>query len=58
MEVQEVCEHEDGAATFTFKLTEVEKKMLLINGIRAAIMAGIEYGKEWHDDSEVSMGNT
>lgn len=58
MEVQEVSEHEDGSATFTFILTKEEKELLLINGIRAAIIAGIEQGKEWNDDSEASMGNT
>jgi len=57
MDVKLVKEHEDGSATFTFNLTPIEAEMLLINGIRAALLAGIEQGKEWHD-SEVGMGNT
>jgi len=50
MEVKLIKENEDGSAVFEFNMSEKEKEMLLINGIRTALLAGIEDSKEWHPD--------
>ena len=57
MEVKLLKEHDDGSVTFRFELTGEEIESFVILGIRAALEAGINKGKEWHD-READLGNT
>ena len=50
MQVKLIKENPDGSAVFTFDMTPEETEMLLLNGIRCAIEAGIKSGTEWKAD--------
>jgi hypothetical protein len=47
MQVISFKENEDGSAIVTFDLTDEEKELFLINGIRAAILDGLKATKGW-----------
>ena len=66
MQVKLIKENPDGSAVFTFDMTPEETEMLLLNGIRCAIEAGIARGNTWKvdalpdllDDDEPAVGLT
>jgi hypothetical protein len=47
MKIEEFIENEDGSATIKLDLTEDEKELLILNGIKHAFLASIEGLKEW-----------
>ncbi len=47
MNVKMIRENSDGSADFEFNLSPEEMELMLINGIRAAILAGMEQAKAW-----------
>jgi hypothetical protein len=47
MQVLSFKENEDGSATITFDLTDEEKELFLVNGIRAALLEGIKEATGW-----------
>jgi hypothetical protein len=50
MKIENFIENEDGSATITFDLTDEEKELFLINGIRAAILDGLKATKGWVEE--------
>jgi hypothetical protein len=66
VQVKLIKENPDGSAVFTFDMTPEETEMLLLNGIRSAIVAGIARGNAWKvdalpdllDDDEPAVGLT
>jgi len=47
MKIEEFIENEDGSATIKLDLTEDEKELLILNGIKHAILAGLRGIEEW-----------
>lgn len=57
MDVVKEVEHEDGSATYTFEMTEEERKIMVSQGILWSLVAGItgitpEGIMEQHKDDE------
>ena len=58
MNVEEIKEHEDGSATYTFDMTEEERKLATEQGLLWMIVAGVtgvtpeSVLKEWIDKQE------
>jgi hypothetical protein len=50
MKIENFIENEDGSATITFDLTDEEKELFLINGLRAAILDGLKATKGWVEE--------
>jgi hypothetical protein len=46
-------ENEDGSAVFTFDMTPEETRMMVLLGIKTAILAGIEDAKLWNADADL-----
>ena len=58
MQVELVKENEDGSAVFTFDMTPEETRMMVILGIKTALLAAIEDMKSWdgQPDLDTSAG--
>lgn len=52
IDVELLREHEDGSATYIFHLSPEQTQLFLINGVRAALIAGIEEAKKWKPQDE------
>ena len=53
-------ENEDGSAVFTFDMTADEVRMMVLLGIKTALLAGLEDAKLWNgqpDLQELQEGN-
>lgn len=48
-------ENEDGSAVFTFDMTPEETRMMVLLGIKTAILAGIEDAKAWNGDADLEQ---
>lgn len=46
-------ENADGSAVFTFDMTPEETRMMVILGLKTALLAGIEDGKKWNGDADL-----
>lgn len=46
-------ENDDGSAVFTFDMTPEETRLMVILGLKTAILAGIEDAKGWDGDSDL-----
>jgi hypothetical protein len=57
MEVSQLYEHDDGSATVVFELTKEESGLMLVNGVRAAIMDGLKQGEKWSDKGKSDLDN-
>jgi hypothetical protein len=55
MKVTEMNEHEDGSATIVLDLTESEKEILILNGIKHAFLASLENLKEWIPEEQKDL---
>lgn len=53
MDVQLAKENADGSAVFTIDMTPEETRMMVLLGIKTAILAGIEEAKLWNGDSDI-----
>jgi hypothetical protein len=55
MKVTEMNEHEDGSATIVLDLTESEKEILILNGIKHAFLASLENLKTWIPEEQKDL---
>jgi hypothetical protein len=55
MKVSEMKEHDDGSATIVLDLTESEKEILILNGIKHAFLASLENLKEWIPEEQKEL---
>lgn len=46
-------ENADGSAVFTFNMTPEETRMMVLLGLKTAILAGIESAKDWDGTSDL-----
>lgn len=53
MQVELVKENTDGSAVFTIDMTPEESRMLVLLGLKTAILAGIEEGKKWDGNPDL-----
>lgn len=53
MDVQLAKENADGSAVFTFNMTPEETRMIVLLGLKTAILAGIEDAKGWDGDADL-----
>jgi hypothetical protein len=53
MDVILAKENEDGSAVFTFDMTPEETRMMVLLGIKTALLAGIEEAKKWDGDADL-----
>jgi hypothetical protein len=53
MDVQLAKENADGSAVFTIDMTPEETRMMVLLGIKTAILAGIEDAKDWDGDDDL-----
>jgi hypothetical protein len=54
MDVILAKENADGSAVFTFDMTAEEIRMMVLLGIKTALLAGIEDAKLWNADSDLA----
>lgn len=54
MQVQLAKENEDGSAVFTIDMTPEETRMMVLLGIKTALLAGIEDAKAWDGESDLN----
>lgn len=54
MDVQLAKENEDGSAVFTIDMTPEETRMMVLLGIKTALLAGIEDAKAWDGESDLN----
>jgi hypothetical protein len=47
-------ENADGSAVFTFDMTAEETRMMVLLGIKTALLAGIEDAKLWDGDADLA----
>lgn len=60
MQVTLAKENADGSAVFTFDMTPEETRMMVLLGLKTALLAGIEDAKGWDGDAdlaELQQGN-
>lgn len=60
MNVTLAKENPDGSAVFTFDMTPEETRMMVLLGIKTALLAGIEDAQAWNGDAdleELQQGN-
>jgi hypothetical protein len=60
MDVILAKENEDGSAVFTFDMTAEETRMMVLLGIKTALLSGLEDAKKWDGDAdlaELQQGN-
>jgi len=53
MDVILAKENEDGSAVFTFDMSPEETRMMVLLGIKTALLAGIEEAKKWNGDADL-----
>lgn len=53
MQVELAKENEDGSAVFTFDMSPEETRMMVLLGIKTALLAGIEEAKLWNGDADL-----
>jgi hypothetical protein len=53
MDVILAKENEDGSAVFTFDMSPEETRMMVLLGIKTALLAGIEEAKLWNGDADL-----
>jgi hypothetical protein len=53
MDVILAKENADGSAVFTFDMTAEEIRMMVLLGLKTAILAGIEDAKKWDGDADL-----
>jgi hypothetical protein len=53
MDVILAKENADGSAVFTFDMTAEETRMMVLLGLKTAILAGIEDAKKWDGDPDL-----
>jgi hypothetical protein len=46
-------ENADGSSVFTFNMTPEETRMMVLLGLKTAILAGIEDAKSWDGDADL-----
>lgn len=54
MDVILAKENEDGSAVFTFDMTPEETNMMVLLGIKTALLAGIEEAKLWDGQPDLA----
>lgn len=54
MDVILAKENADGSAVFTFDMTPEETRMMVLLGIKTALLAGIEDVKLWNGDADLA----
>jgi len=54
MDVILAKENEDGSAVFTFDMSPEETRMMVLLGIKTALLAGIEEAKLWNGDADLA----
>lgn len=47
-------ENADGSAVFTFDMTAEETRMMVLLGIKTALLAGLEDAKLWNGDADLA----
>jgi hypothetical protein len=57
MDVILAKENADGSAVFTIDMTPEETKMMVLLGIKTALLAGIEEAKKWDGDPDLQEDN-
>lgn len=57
MQLELAKENADGSAVFTIDMTPEETKMMVLLGIKTAILAGIEEAKKWDGESDLQQDN-
>jgi hypothetical protein len=57
MQVELVKENADGSAVFTFDMTAEETRMMVLLGLKTALLAGIEDAKKWDGDPDLQEDN-
>ncbi len=53
MDVILAKENEDGSAVFTFDMTADEARMMVLLGIKTALLAGLEDAKLWNGQPDL-----
>lgn len=53
MQVELAKENADGSAVFTFDMSPEETRMMVLLGIKTALLAGIEEAKLWNGDADL-----
>ena len=53
MDVILAKENADGSAVFTFDMSPEETRMMVLLGIKTALLAGIEEAKLWNGDADL-----
>ncbi len=53
MDVTLAKENADGSAVFTFDMSPEETRMMVLLGIKTALLAGIEEAKLWNGDADL-----
>jgi len=54
MDVILAKENADGSAVFTFDMTAEETRMMVLLGIKTALLAGLEDAKLWNGDADLA----
>ena len=57
MQVELAKENADGSAVFTIDMTPEETKMMVLLGLKTAILAGIEDAKKWDGSPDLQQDN-
>lgn len=53
MDVILAKENADGSAVFTFDMSPEETRMMVLLGIKTALLAGIESAKDWDGNADL-----
>jgi hypothetical protein len=53
MDVILAKENADGSAVFTFDMTPEETRMMVLLGIKTALLAGIKDAEKWNGDADL-----
>jgi hypothetical protein len=54
MDVILAKENADGSAVFTFDMTPEETRMMVLLGIKTALLAGIKDAEKWNGDADLA----
>jgi hypothetical protein len=57
MQVELAKENADGSAVFTIDMTPEEIRMMVLLGLKTAILAGIEDAKKWDGSPDLQQDN-
>ena len=57
MQVELAKENADGSAVFTIDMTPEETRMMVLLGLKTAILAGIESAKDWDGGPDLQEDN-